>query len=132
MRRLVRELRKIEFRPLYSVVFLVCCAMFVAHQLTQRILHISIPFADSYLDSFLATPILLTLLLVERRAIFRYGREYTLSISEICLVTALVACVGEVLFPALSDEFTADWLDVLAYALGSVLFYVGILRRNHE
>lgn len=115
-----------EFKPLYSAVFITCCIVFLAHQITQRVLHVPIPFADNYIDNFLATPILLTLLLVERRTLFRYGEHYTLSVLEVCLATAFIAVVGEVLFPYLSKNFTSDWVDVLFYALGSVLFYATV------
>ena len=126
MKQVSKFLRAKEIKPLYAPVFITCCVLFLAHQITQRVLHISIPFADNYLDNFLATPILLTLLLVERRTLFRYGHHYALTLAEVCLATAFIAVVGEVLFPYLSDEFTSDWIDVLFYALGSVLFFVTV------
>lgn len=125
-----RFLNAKEFKPLYSAVFITCCIVFLAHQVTQRVLHIPIPFADNYIDNFLATPILLTLLLVERRALFKYGHEYTLSVPEVALATAFIAVAGEVVFPYFSKDFTADWLDVLFYAMGSVLFYTTVNKKD--
>lgn len=130
MKRVLNIVRAKELKPLYTATFITCCALFLAHQITQRVLHIPIAFADNYLDNFLATPILLTLLLVERRTLFRHGRDYTLSAVEICLATAFIAVVGELLFPYLSDEFTSDWLDVIYYALGSILFYATVNRKH--
>jgi hypothetical protein len=126
MKGAIKNLKGTELKPLYSPVFVICCVLFVAHQLAQRVLEMPIPFADNYLDNFLATPILLTLLLVGRRTLFKYGRDYTLSVPEVCLATVLISAVGEILFPELSENFTADWLDVLFYALGSVLFYATV------
>jgi hypothetical protein len=131
MKGLLNVIKAKELKPLYSAAFVTCCILFLVHQLTQRVLHISIPLADSYLDNFLATPILLTLLLVERRTLFRYGLNYTLSVTEVGLATLFIAVVGEVLFPKLSREFTADWLDVVFYSLGSVLFYVKVNKKGH-
>ena len=132
MNHIFKVLRTDEFSPLRSGVFLTCFTMFVAHQVTQRILYTPIPFADNYLDSFVAMPILLTLLMVERRVLFRYDPNYRLSISEIILGTLLVAGVGELVFPAFSNEFTSDWWDVLAYSLGSLLFYTAALRHSNQ
>jgi hypothetical protein len=126
MKRLQLKLKSPEFKPLYSTAFIVCILLFVAHQLTQRVLFIAIPIADSYLDNFLSTPILLTLLLVERRTLFRYPSNYALSIQEVCMATVFIAVVGEVLFPALSNEFTFDWLDFVFYSAGSIMFHVTI------
>ena len=121
-------------RLLYSPVFLVCSFLFAAHQITQRVLDIPIPLADAYLDNVLATPILLTLLVAERRLLFRRGEDYTLTLAETVLATLWIAVVGEVLFPYFSEQFTADWLDVVFYLLGSVLFYFTInrpVKRTH-
>lgn len=132
MKRVSRMLNAKEFKPLYSAVFITCCILFLAHQITQRVLHVPIPFADNYIDNFLATPILLTLLLVERRTLFRYGGNYTLSVLEVCLATAFIAVVGEIVFPYLSQNFTSDWVDVLFYALGSVLFYATVNKSDRS
>ncbi len=111
---------------LFNWVFIVCCILFVVHQLLQKVLHISIPLADQYLDNLLATPILLTLLVAEKRILFRRGGDYTLSVLEVCMATLLIALVSEYLFPYLSNEFTFDWADIVFYALGSMLFYFTI------
>lgn len=111
---------------LRSPVFLICCAFFVAHQFLQKVLHLTIPVVDPYLDSFLAMPILLTLLVAERRVLFRRGGSYRLTILDIIIATLFITFVAELIFPALSSRFTADWKDVVAYALGSFLFYFTI------
>lgn len=111
---------------LKSPVFIVCCVLFLLHQVLQKVLGVALPGIDPYLDSFLAMPILLTLLLAERRVLFKKGASYCLTILEILIATLFVALVAELLFPALSDRFTADWWDVVAYGLGSVLFYTTI------
>lgn len=132
MKHVSRILNAKALKPLYSATFITCCIVFLAHQITQRVLHIAIPFADNYVDNFLATPILLTLLLVERRTLFRYGHDYTLSVAEVALATAFIAGVGELLFPYWSENFTSDWLDVLFYALGSVLFYATVNKSDRS
>lgn len=132
MKRISTILRAKELKPLRNVVFVICCTLLLVHQITERILHLRIRLADNYLDAFLATPILLTLLLVERRTLFSLGRNYTLSVAEACLATVFIAAVGEVLFPYLSDNFASDWLDVLFYILGSILFYTTINKTGQS
>jgi hypothetical protein len=112
----------IVFHP----VFIVCCILFVAHQILQKVLYISIPLADQYLDNLVAPPILLTLLVAEKRILFKRSQTYTLSVLEVCMATILIALVSEYLFPYLSNEFIFDWLDIVCYALGSLLFYFTI------
>ncbi len=108
---------------LKSPVFLLCCFLFALHQFMQKVLQLTVPVADAYIDSFLLMPILLTFLVAERRILFKRGATYCLSVLEIIIATFFIAIVAELIFPALSQRFTADWLDVLAYALGSTLFY---------
>lgn len=110
-------------KSLQSPVFIVCSILFVAHQVVQKIFEVPIPLADRYLDNFLATPILLTLLLVERRTLFGHGKNYRLTVTEVVIATVWIALVGELLFPYLSENFTSDAMDLLFYTLGSVLFY---------
>lgn len=96
-------------------------------------LMMSIPFADNYLDNLLAPPILLTLLVAERRIIFKRGPGYTLSKAEVTMATLFLVVISEWLFPFLSDNFTSDWMDVLFLVLGSILFYYTINKpaRKH-
>ena len=113
-------------RILKSPVFIVCCILFVLHQFMQKVMGVSIPIVDSYLDTLLAMPIILTLLVAERRVLFRRGENYRLTIPDVIVATLFVAFVSEVIFPALSDSFTGDWLDLVFYSLGSLVFLLTI------
>ena len=111
---------------LKSPVFIVCCLLFILHQILQRLLGISMPLVDQYLDMLLAMPIILTLILAERRILFRRGESYFLPVLDVVIATIFIALVSEVIFPALSDRFTADWLDVIFLIVGSLLFQLTI------
>lgn len=115
---------------LWHPVFLICSITFVVHQILQKIFAISLPVADSYLDSFVAMPIILTLLVVERRYLFRKGERYRLTVLEIVVATIFIAFVSEIIFPLFSEKFTGDWLDGVFFGLGSVLFYFTINRKR--
>lgn len=111
---------------LKSPVFIICCVLFLLHQLLQKVFNIAMPLIDQYADVLLAMPIILTLLVLERRLLFRRGNNYRLTILEVVIATLFVAFVSEVLFPAFSDSFTGDWLDVLFFAIGAAVYYFTI------
>ncbi len=114
-------------KPLKSPVFIICSVLFLIHQVMQKVLDIHFPMIDYYLDNLLAMPIILTLLLVERRILFR-RKTYRLSVLEIVMATLLIILVAEIVFPLLSRDFTTDWWDVVFYVLGSLIFYLTINR----
>lgn len=111
---------------LKSPVFITCCLLFIGHQILQKGFGVSLPFIDPYLDSLLAMPIILTLLLWERRVLFKKGSQHRLSILEVVVATLFIAMVSELIFPMLSSKFTSDWWDLLFYMCGSILFMLTI------
>lgn len=111
---------------LKSPVFIICCTLFILHQVGRIFYTDTIPFVDPYLDSLLAMPIILTLLLFERRYLFKWKDYYRLNKLEIGMATLLIIFISEVVFPYFSEEFTADWLDVILFILGAVLYYLTI------
>ena len=113
---------------LRSPVFVISCILFGAHQALNKLFHVSVPYLDLYLDNLLAMPIILTLLLAERRILFRRGKGYRLPVLDVIVATIYIIFIAEVVFPLLSERFTTDWWDVLFYVLGSVLFLLTINR----
>lgn len=109
-----------------SPVFIICCVLFIAHQVVQLVFENRISFVHSYLDSLLAMPIILTLILAERIYLFRWNNYYRLNLLEVFLGTLFVAIVSEIIFPALSDDFTGDWMDLLFFVFGAFIFYFSI------
>lgn len=113
---------------LRSPLFVVCLVLFVLHLILQKVMHIRLGWADNYLDSLLAMPVILSLWLAERQWLFKRGSTYRLSPLHVLLATLYIAFITEGLFPLLSARFTADWLDVACYAAGSFVFYFTINR----
>ena len=113
---------------LKSPVFVISCILFGAHQALQKLFHISLPFLDLYLDNLLAMPIILTLLLAERRFLFKRGKQYRLPVLDVVIATIYIIFIAEVIFPLLSERFATEWWDVLFYVLGSILFLLTINR----
>lgn len=109
-------------------VFLTCVVAFILHQGLQKLFGVELPLVDGYLDSFVAMPVILTLLVVERQYLFKKGLAYRLPLLEVILATLFIAFIAEGIFPAVSQRFTGDWMDLIFYGLGSLLFYFTINR----
>lgn len=115
---------------LKSPLFITSCVIFIAHQLLQHVFKINIPLANAYLDNFLAMPIILPLLLAERRYLFKRGGTYHLPLLEVILATIYVSLISELLFPLLSSRFTFDWLDFAFFFAGAAVYV--LVERNTE
>lgn len=94
----------------------------IAHQLLEKVAHVNLPFADSYLDPLLLMPILLQLLLWEKRILFKRGNQYVFSILQLFLYFVLISFIAEYLFPMWNKGFTADIWDVICYGIGTLVF----------
>jgi hypothetical protein len=107
-------------RPLLILV-IVSALLFLAHQYLQRLMHFNIPFLDNYLDPIVLMPLLLYAVLWERRILLK-NNDIELSYAEVLGYFLLVVIFGEIIFPLLSDKFTADYWDILAYAIGTFAY----------
>lgn len=108
-------------------VFVSCAILFGMHQLLEKGLGAYIPLINSYLDALLCFPILLTLVLEERR---HFQSVPQLTLFEIVVITIGLAVIFEEGFPRWSSQFTKDPLDYFAYAIGSTLFAMTINRNE--
>lgn len=105
------------------ILILVCVSavLFLIHQYLQLGIHLHITFLDNYLDPTLLMPLLLYAVLWERRILLR-DRHLVLSYTDVLGYFLLVVLIGEGLFPLISEKFTADYWDILAYALGTLSY----------
>lgn len=112
-----------ESRNLRHPLFIICCLLFLAHQIIQKGFDVHIPFIHSYLDDLLVMPIVLTLILVERRKIHGWGPDFVFSLPLTISLVLVLSIIFEWIFPVFSQKFTFDWWDFVAYGLGGVVFY---------
>lgn len=108
------------FRPWFIVLLIIA----FTHQLMEKLLRMHIPIIDSYLDPILLMPILLHLLLWEQRLLFKKGDHFVFSWVQLTILFLVVSFITEYLFPLWQPRFTADFFDVLCYALGTIAFGV--------
>lgn len=111
-------------RPIILLVT-VSAFLFLVHQYLQMYLQINITFLDNYLDPIVLMPLILYALLWERRLILR-DKNLVLPYTDILGYFLLMLLFGEVLFPKISDKFTADYWDLLAYAAGTLAYIIAV------
>ncbi|MEM9929408.1 MAG: hypothetical protein AAF840_06300 [Bacteroidota bacterium] len=101
--------------------------IFLFHQTAQYGFGWRWGLVDSYLDPLLFLPILLGLLLVERKHLFQRHRLTGL---ETLICGLLLAIIGEEVFPRLRPVFVRDVWDYFLYALGLAWFWWRINPRT--
>ena len=95
--------------------FLVPCVAFFAHQIIHKIVGLSFPLADNYLDPFCFGALVPPLLLLERKLLFNQTNYSKL---ELMLLLIVLVVFSEVFLPFVSDRFIADSIDVGLIVLG--------------
>ncbi|MEX2589425.1 MAG: hypothetical protein WD334_04410 [Chitinophagales bacterium] len=113
-----------------NILFWIFLISFTAHQVGQKLMGIELPMLDRYVDPLLGMPLLLYAFLMERRYLWNLGADYTLSVMEIVIATVIVSVISELLFPALSSDFTFDPYDFPAFGMGAVLFYFTMNKKQ--
>lgn len=106
-------------RLLKEIGWILPSSLFLMHQLTQKVLHISLPFADSYLDPFCLSALGLYAVQLERKWLFDYPK---LAKADVLLIVTFLTLISEVVFPYFSNKFFSDWRDVLGICLGAFWF----------
>lgn len=93
--------------------------LFLLHQCTQKLAHISIPILDNYLDPFCFISIAFPLLQLERKKIYSLN---TFSLTELFVYFIVLAFSAEYLLPLISSNFVSDLFDILVMFIGLIWF----------
>lgn len=116
-----------------TILFIISFLAFLVHQYLQKIADVHYPFIDSFLDPLLFLPILLPLIVWERRLI-RHVPTYSMPWSHVLGYIILISILCEIVLPIWNKRMTSDIIDVLFYAVGG--FVYGILdsldKRCHQ
>src|SRR5690606_35085535 len=94
-------------RMLLHPWFIILFLLFSGHQIAQKLLELKHVLLDSYLDPLLLMPLLLHLVLWERRYLFNKGQSYTLPLKDIIILLVIVSVLSEYALPLWSSAFTA-------------------------
>ena len=124
------QFKRSQFWGIANALWIAALAIFGLHQFVQHVLEIRQPVIDAYLDPFLSMPILMGLMLQERRiaiSVFlkdRDNKAYKFSGLQIAIIGSALAIGFEELLPRFFVGYTHDYRDYFAYALGVASFYV--------
>ncbi len=96
--------------------------IFVLHQVLEKIFDFHFQLADNFLDPLLAMPILLGLVLAQKRYFLRLGNEHRLSLFEITVIAIAFAFLFEYGLSNWAEGFYFDPIDFGCYFLGTIFF----------
>lgn len=82
----------------------------------------NIIFFHAYFEDILALPIILKSSQLILQRVFKPFRNFTLSAFDIILITAAVSVYFEGYLPTVDTRFTRDYLDIVAYLIGALIF----------
>lgn len=104
-----------------STILLLLFIIFIGNQIAQHV-GISGYFTTSYLDDLLCFPIVLLIVQMVHRKF--YNERFLLPISHIIFSVVFFSVIFEIILPTISPRYTADYLDLLCYLIGSIIFYL--------
>lgn len=122
--------KKSDWSVFLHPVYLISAVLFGVNQLLERVFHLFIYPFNAYMDDLLALPLSLTPILWLYRLVYKKYGIRALGFWQ-CVGAALYFSVAfEVLaVKAKPAAFTADWLDVICYFVGALVFYFTINKR---
>lgn len=114
---------RLNWAILQNPLVLSCTFLYLLHTVWRR--NFSEPeILSSYLNDFLSLPLVLAVAIFLQRNFVLCQPDYKLSGTQILLVLAYWSVMFEGVIPHVASRYTADWLDVVAYAAGAGLFYI--------
>jgi hypothetical protein len=102
--------------------FILGCAIWIVVFTMRKSGH-AIPFINGYIDDAFAIPVIANLGLWFQRTFVIKNNYYVLAPWHVIFITVYVSILFEGLLPLYSKTYTADWIDVLLYAIGGLFFY---------
>ena len=113
----MQQVKAFLTRPL----LLLLVAVFFINQVFDHT-GVYIPFVHAYLDDVLTIPLSATLILFVQRFVTYRSPAYTLPMWQVVFLWAVFSVWFEWYLPQQSAAFVRNWWDILAYAVGGVLF----------
>ena len=108
----------------YSIInLLILVSLYTLNELYLKSIH---PIFKNHFNDFLAMPLLLS-----------YGslvHKKSLSILTVVLLTIICSFTWEFVAPMYKSDSMGDWLDVVSYIVGSLVWVIGfkLIRRNKQ
>ena len=120
-----RPAGRIGLAPFQNRAFLLAAGLY-ALNLGFKQTGASVPLLQYYLNDLLCMPLVLTLTLFLQRTFTFRDPSHVFTKYQVMIAVLYYSVGFEVVLPQILPRYTADPLDVLAYALGGWFFYLFI------
>ncbi|WKK77964.1 magnesium citrate secondary transporter [Marivirga salinae] len=105
----------------------------MVHQLIDKAFNYSIPISHAYLDDLVCIPIILGLGTQIIQWIHPIKNLYFLDKNVIIITVIFYSILFEGILPFVNPSiYTADWIDIVMYSIGAILFYNLISKKVKE
>lgn len=94
-----------------------------SHQIMEKILKLSIPYIDSYLDDVIAVPFFSSSILIIENFSFYHIHTRKHTINQLFTIFVFISILFEYIIPKYSSAYTFDYWDILCYFLGMFGYY---------
>jgi len=104
---------------LYFIMLVIAASIYSSQKLA-----IPLPLlVNNYLNDLLCIPLVLGALIFIIRKL-KHDPRFTLPFGFIFILSSYYAIFFEYYLPKINIRYTSDWIDVLLYFLGGILFYL--------
>lgn len=113
-----------SFMNIRYIFLIILVIVAIVHQFTQEVFNTEL--LSSYLDDVLIVPIAMGISMVIQRFFILKNQSFSYSKWSVVCVCVFFAIAFEVIIPKFSIHYHSDKFDLLAYALGGLIFYLVI------
>lgn len=122
-----------NFKTLRHPLVFVSILLFLVHQIIEKGFNYSIPISDAYLDDLVCMPIILGLGTQIIQWIHPVKNLYFLDKNAIIITVVFYSILFEAILPFVNPSiYTADWIDIVMYSVGAILFYNIVSKKVKE
>lgn len=116
----------------HPLIFFSILAFFI-HQIIEKGFNFSVPVLHAYLDDLVCIPITLGMATQVIQWIHPLKELYYLNKTAVILSVLFYCILFEGILPFYNPlVFTADWIDIIMYAVGGFLYYQIISKRSKD
>lgn len=102
----------------------------IGHQILQKVLDIRWQWFDNYGDDLLAVPFISScVLIMENFLVYKYHQRKH-SFLQLFFLFCMISIFFEYLAPKISSAYTFDYIDILFYLVGLIVYYLAIKKAN--
>ncbi|WP_117880207.1 hypothetical protein [Aureibaculum luteum] len=109
-------------------LFVISSVIFLINQIFQYF-NIGIVFSTSYLDDLLFFPITLSIIKLYEN---RRSANYKIPVKHTIIGLLIISVLFEIIIPKIDLRFTGDYIDVIFYSLGAIVYHLTNLNKKRE